>query len=90
MQLELYREPNKIKKMSYFILRNKIQKVIEKSVLLIVICITISFFIEVSKSYLPDRTSSLVDIGINGLGACIGVLYCVLESNLSSLKNSII
>lgn len=43
------------------------------------ICVGISFFIELVQYYLPGRTSSIVDLLNNGLGALLGVAYGWLE-----------
>lgn len=72
--------------MSYLILNNRIRKEITVFFLSIAACIGISLFIEVSQYYLPGRSSSLLDLLVNGLGAFCGIIYCLLEKRLS-LKN---
>jgi hypothetical protein len=51
--------------------------------LTIATCISISLLIELSQYYLPGRTSSLVDLFCNGLGALGGIVFYLLESKLS-------
>ena len=67
---------------SYFLSRNRIQKKIPVSCLAIAACIGISLLIELFQYYIPGRTSSLVDLLFNGLGAFGGVIYYLLEKRV--------
>jgi hypothetical protein len=69
--------------MSYFLSSNRIQKKIPVICLTIATCIGISLLIEMSQYYLPGRSSSVIDLIFNGLGALGGILYCLLEKKFS-------
>jgi len=49
------------------------------AILSLTLCISVSFLIEFVQSYLPGRTSSIVDVLMNTMGALIGVLFCIIE-----------
>jgi hypothetical protein len=70
--------------MSYFLSTDRIQKKIPVICLTLAACIGISLLIELSQYYLPGRTSSLVDLLFNGLGAFGGIIFCLLEKRLYS------
>ena len=69
--------------MSYFLSSDRIQKKIPVICLTIATCIGISLLIELSQYYLPGRSSSLLDLLFNGLGAFGGIIYYLLEKRLS-------
>ncbi len=69
---------------SYFLSSDRKLKKGTLPFLSIVICIGISFFIEVSQYYIPGRSSSLLDILYNGIGAFGGVIYFLLEKKTLS------
>jgi hypothetical protein len=69
--------------MSYLILSERIQKRVHAICVTIAACIGISLLIEVSQYYLPGRTSSLIDLLFNGLGAIGGIGYCLIEKRFS-------
>jgi hypothetical protein len=69
--------------MSYFFSSDRIQKKNPVICQTIAACIGISLLIELIQHYLPGRTSSLVDLLFNGLGAVIGIFYYLLEKRLS-------
>jgi hypothetical protein len=68
---------------SYFLSNDSTQKKIPVVCLTLAICIGISLLIELSQYYVPGRSSSLLDLLFNGLGAFIGIIYCLLEQRLS-------
>jgi hypothetical protein len=72
--------------MSYLFSINRIQKKISAFFLTIAACIGISLIIESLQYYLPGRSSSLVDVLFNGLGALGGVIYCLLEKKIITQK----
>ena len=69
--------------MSYFLSSDRIQKKIPVICITIATCIGISLLIELSQYYLPGRSSSLLDLLFNGLGAFGGIIYYLLEKRLS-------
>ncbi|MFC1535295.1 VanZ family protein [Thermodesulfobacteriota bacterium] len=69
--------------MSYFLSSDRIQKKIPVICLIIAACIGISLLIELSQYYLPGRSSSLLDLLFNGLGAFGGIIYYLFEKRLS-------
>lgn len=69
--------------LSYFLSDDSKQKKIPAVYLTVAICIGISLIIELSQYYVPGRSSSLLDILFNGLGAFIGIGYGLLEQRLS-------
>lgn len=69
--------------MSFFFSIDRIQKKIPVVFLTIAICIGISLLIELSQYYIPGRSSSLLDLIFNGLGAFSGTIYCLLEKRFS-------
>lgn len=73
---------------SYFLSNDRIQKKVSAIGLIIASCIVISLLIELSQYYLPGRTSSLLDVLSNGLGAFIGITYYLLEKRLSRNSRS--
>lgn len=68
--------------MSYFLSNDRIQKKISVVCLTIATCTGISLLIELSQYYIPGRSSSLLDLLFNGLGAFGGVIFCILEKRL--------
>jgi glycopeptide antibiotics resistance protein len=68
---------------SYFLSNDSTQKKIPVVCLTAALCIGISLLIELSQYYIPGRSSSLLDLLFNGLGAFIGIIYCLLEQRLS-------
>jgi len=68
---------------SYFFSSDRKQKKVHVICLSITACIVISFIIELSQYYIPGRSSSLVDLLFNGLGAFGGIIYYLLEKRLS-------
>jgi glycopeptide antibiotics resistance protein len=68
---------------SYLLSSDRIQKKIHAICLTAAACIGVSLLIELSQYYIPGRTSSLIDLLFNGLGAFGGIGYCLLEKRLS-------
>jgi glycopeptide antibiotics resistance protein len=60
---------------SYFLSSDRIQKKVPVICLTMAACIGISLLIELSQYYLPGRSSSLLDLLFNGLGAFGGIIY---------------
>jgi peptidoglycan/LPS O-acetylase OafA/YrhL len=48
-------------------------------ILAVALCVLVSFVIEFVQSYLPGRSSSIIDLATNTVGAMIGVLFCLVE-----------
>jgi glycopeptide antibiotics resistance protein len=69
--------------MLYFFSIDRIQKKIPAVFLNIVTCVGISLLIESAQYYIPGRSSSLLDLSFNGLGAFGGTIYCLLEKRFS-------
>ena len=65
--------------MSYLLSSDRTPKKVPVICLAISACIGVSLLIELSQSYLPGRTSSVVDLMSNGVGATGGVAFCLLE-----------
>ena len=65
--------------MSYFLSRDRTPTKIPLIGLTVTACIAVSLLIELSQYYLPGRTSSLVDLICNGLGAIAGIFVCLFE-----------
>ena len=69
--------------MLYFLSVDQTQKKIPAVFLNLATCIGISLLIELAQYYIPGRSSSLVDLSFNGLGALGGTVYCLLEQRYS-------
>ena len=67
-----------------FLSSDKIRNKITAVSLSIAGSICISLFIESAQVFIPDRCSSIVDLFFNGLGAFVGIIFCLIENRLST------
>ncbi len=56
------------------LLLSKAKSPVNAGLIVVALCFSLSFFIEIVQAWLPNRTSSILDVALNTLGALAGIL----------------